>query len=169
MTVKPTTCHKEHILSNGLHVLIFPPWLHAHYLSLRQRRLSRLNNPPHTVDVSVKKPLIKVHISGSTGGTDSSPSKSATGKQRSVVSSERLAFTPTCLLMGILSHLPLAAPQQRCKRVHQAARPNCEGETDGNGFVWEKLFFFLLFEVVKQKEKRRKGQPSEGASVGERL
>lgn len=35
--------------------------------------------PPRLVDVSVKKPLIKVHISGLAGGTDSFPLEDAAG------------------------------------------------------------------------------------------
>ena len=50
--LKGSACHKEHWLEDETG-LWFPQRLHTHYLSLRQRGQSRLNN---TADVSVKKP-----------------------------------------------------------------------------------------------------------------
>lgn len=71
-------------------------------ITYNEDNTSNLNNPPCIVDVSVKKPLIKVCISASTGGADSLTSKRTSETQQSIFSSKKLAFKPTRLLTGML-------------------------------------------------------------------
>lgn len=89
--------------------------LHAHYLPLRQHRLSHLNNPPCIVDVSVKKPLIKVHISASTGGADSLTSKCTSETQQSIFFQQEAGVQAHASINGksqMKAHLSHGAPKQ---------------------------------------------------------